>query len=323
MRLSAWFLALLVSVPALASTSTSFLPPNNLSGEPSLDGGLTEAQFDATITSVEGFYAPIVKAHGATLKINRLWSDNTVNSDAEQPTPTDWEINSYGGLARRPEVTPDGFALVLCHELGHHLGGFPFYPQDPWAADEGQADTHATSDCGYKIFAPNADLRQAALEQIPADLKAKCDAHHAAAGEREICYRIIAASKSLADLLAALEGTKVAYDTPDTSTVTTTNDDHPAAQCRLDTYVAGALCGAAKWDYSLIPGKSAADHNSVEAQTEAFAHSCEGDPETQRSRCWFAPVTGGNPAPAPTCPFGDPQTCQLLCQMDPSQPWCK
>lgn len=322
MRLSAGFLALLVSVPALAKSPTTFLPPNNLSGERSLDGGgLTEQQFDDTISMVEGVYGPIVKAHGATLKINRLWTDDTVNSDASQPTATDWEINSYGGLARRPEVTVDGFALVVCHELGHHLGGFPFYSSDPWAADEGQADTHATSDCAYKIFKPNAELKALALAAIPADVQAKCDAHHATDGEKEVCYRTVAASKSLADLLAALEGSKVSFDTPDTSKVSTTNDDHPAAQCRLDTYVAGALCGNAKWDYTLIPGKTKADNNGLDAQAEAFAHSCEGDVETQRSRCWFAPVTADT-QPAQTCPLGDAATCQLLCQLDPSQAWC-
>ena len=40
----------------------------------------------------------------------------------------------YGGLARRAEVTEDGFAMVLCHELGHHVSlyGAPgSLPPDP------------------------------------------------------------------------------------------------------------------------------------------------------------------------------------------------
>ena len=32
------------------------------------------------------------------------------------------------------------------------------------------------------------------------------------------------------------------FTTPDTSVVTRTDDNHPAAQCRLDTYFNGILC---------------------------------------------------------------------------------
>lgn len=288
MKLAAVLLASLLSVPAFASNKSTFMPPNNLDLE-ELGGGLNQKQFDDTINRVAAIYAPIVAGHGAKLTINHLWTDDTVNADSEQLSDTDWEVNMYGGLARRPEVTVDGFAMVLCHELGHHLGGFPFVGAADWAANEGQADTHATGACASKVFAHNAALRAKALATIPQEMKDKCDAHHASDAEREVCYRTIAASKSLADLLAALEGSKVSFDTPDTSVVDVTNDDHPAAQCRLDTYVASALCGSAKWDYSLIPGKGS-DEGSVAAQKAAFAHSCEGDPETQRPRCWFAPL---------------------------------
>ena len=70
---------------------------------------------------------------------------NTVNANASQRGRT-WIVNMYGGLARRPEITPDGFAMVLCHELGHHMGGFPFV--SGWAANEGQSDLFATLSCG-------------------------------------------------------------------------------------------------------------------------------------------------------------------------------
>jgi hypothetical protein len=224
----------------------------------------------------------------------------------------------YGGQARRPEVTEDGFAIVICHEMGHHLGGFPYV--EDWAANEGQADIHSTGACASKLFSTNLELSARAKATLPDDMKAKCDAAHADDAARDICYRALVAGKSLGDLLAALEGATVAFDTPDTTVVSRTNNDHPAAQCRLDTYVAGALCGNGKWDYTLIPGKSFANHNSLDAQNEAYAHSC-ADGEGARPRCWFAPVTD-NPTPGGECPFEDPSICDLYCQFDPSQPWC-
>lgn len=320
------FIPLVFAVLAASSTANafesqrSFMPPNDLDLE-ELDGGMTEAQFNAVLDRVNAIYAPIITSFGATLTINRRWTDNTVNASAEQPTPTNWRLNMYGGLARRPEVTEDGFAMVVCHELGHHIGGYPFV-QD-WASNEGQSDMHATGACAAKLFTTNLELAAVANDVLPQEMKDKCDAAHPE-NERETCYRSIVAGKSLADLLAALGNTgPVDYMTPDASVVTRTNHNHPAAQCRLDSYVAGALCDAKKWNYALIPGKAMSNRNSMEAQTEAYSVSCPDGPGA-RPRCWFAPLNGDTPPPGgdEECPLGDPTLCDLICTIDPSLPWC-
>lgn len=321
MRMIVTFGSLLfVSSAALAANAPrSFMPANELWMQDNfLAGGLTEAQFNAVIDKAEAVYGPIFQHFGAKLTVNRLWSDATVNASAEQVSATDWQVNMYGGLARRAEVTEDGFMMVVCHELGHHLGGYPYV--EDWAADEGQADMHATGACATKLFNTNIEMSMKALTDIPANMKQKCDDAHADAADRDTCYRAVVSGKSLADLLAALNNGTVNYDTPDTSTVTRTNHAHPAAQCRLDTYVASALCGAATWDYDLIPGKEQAQHNSMASQAEAYSHSCK-EGVGARPKCWFAELTT-DPDPAGECPFGDQAICDLLCQLDPTQPWC-
>jgi Peptidase family M48 len=310
---------LFASSPALAlQGQRSFMPENQLHLEDRFaDTGITEAQFNAVIDKIEKIYKPMVSQFGAKLTVERKWSDSTVNAYASQEG-TNWKVAMFGGLARRPEVTEDGFAMVLCHEIGHHLGGFP-YVQD-WAADEGQSDMYATGACAYKTFGPNPTLSAIAEIELPPAMKDKCDANRPEA-ERDICYRALVAGKSLGDLLAALNNQTVSFETPDTTVVTTTNHKHPAAQCRLDTYVASAMCGNEKWDYKLIPGKSL-NHESLEAQEEAFAHSCtEGD--GARPSCWFAALTNDpTPPPAGECPFGDPVICDMMCQFQPDLPWC-
>ena len=47
------------------------------------------------------------------------WKNDTVNANAQQ-RGRNWIVNMYGGLARRPEIFFRRFAMVLCHELGHH-----------------------------------------------------------------------------------------------------------------------------------------------------------------------------------------------------------
>lgn len=313
--LSAAFALLMVSgtVSAFEGNKT-FMPENDLHLEKAT-GGITEAEFNDVIDRTSEIYTPIFSQFGATLTIRRLWSDDTVNASAEQPTPTNWRVNMYGGLARRPEVTADGFAMVLCHEIGHHLGGYPYV--QGWAANEGQSDIFATSACAYKIFATNHELTAKAREELPEAMKAKCDAAHPT-DDRDICYRALLAGQSLATLLA--NGGDVSFETPDTTEVSRTNHKHPNAQCRLDTYVAGALCGRSLWNDHLIPGKEMASRNSFEAQTEAFAHSCVDGPGARPS-CWFAALDENGP-PASECPIQDPAMCELLCQLDPTQPWC-
>lgn len=289
MRFLATLLGLIVSTSALARPS-SFMPPNDLHLRPTTEaaGGITKAQFDAILDRALVLYTPIFRQFGARLSIERLWNDNTVNAYADQ-AGSGWMIHMYGGLARRAEVTADGFAMVVCHELGHHIGGYPFYGSNDWASDEGQSDMHATGACAYKLFVPSNRLAAQARNAIPATMKAKCDAAQATQAKRDICYRAVAAGKSLADLLGALDGERVNYDTPDTTQVATTKHSHPNAQCRLDTYVAGALCGNANWDYALIPGKGKQNRNSKAAQDEAYEHSCASGAGA-RPRCWFAPV---------------------------------
>jgi len=310
----------LLPTTVFGSTTKTFMPPNSLHLNKSAVGsGITEEQFNKVIDRAEQIYKPIFEHFGAVLTVNRLWSDETVNASAEQPTATSWVVNMYGGLARRAEVTEDGFAMVLCHEIGHHVGGYPFV-QD-WAADEGQSDMHATGACAWKVFAESNKLSLKANADLPQPLKDKCDANHDSMEDRDFCYRAVVAGKSLADLLGELGGTEVGYETPDPKVVRRTNHAHPAAQCRFDTYAASAYCGNSKWDYELIPGKSFSNHNSVEAQAEAYEHSCaEGD--GARPKCWFAAVSSGDTEPA-ECPLGDQSICDVICSLDPTQPYCE
>lgn len=58
-----------------------------------------------------------------------------------------------GGTTRVEGMTKDAYAAVVCHELGHVLGGAPYQTINgvEWASAEGQADFFAASVClpGY------------------------------------------------------------------------------------------------------------------------------------------------------------------------------
>ena len=275
---------------------TSFLPENNLHLEIQSEQGLDEETFHQVLDYAEAKYKPIIKSFGATLRVNRYWSNGTVNASANQSGNV-WHLNMYGGLARRSEVTADGFALVVCHELGHHLGGVVFYAgRLAWAASEGQSDYFATVSCARELWGSQPVIN-ATYEAILLDfsggeaVKEQCDKSFERVRDQHICYRSAVAGKSLGGLLAALGRQAVPqFDTPDNTKVRVTSRRHPKGQCRLDTYVAGAFCNVA-WDKNLIPGKNAEDRNGLRAFMKAEPYACHsGLRETgHRPHCWFAP----------------------------------
>ncbi len=276
-----------------ASGRQSFMPENRLHLQDRIDAtsNITEVMFNQIIDQAYKVYTPIVAAHGGELYIDRAWKNTTVNAYAQQ-TGKQWGVYMFGGLARRPEVTPDGFALVVCHEIGHHLGGYTF-KGSRWAANEGQADYFSTQSCARQLWGFQNETNQAwrRMSDVPPTVQKNCDAVWKTDVNRGWCYRASSAGLSLANLLAALGGEKkVSFDTPDKSVVSTTDDEHPAGQCRLDTYFQGALCSKA-FDPSVIPGKDhAKGQQSSAAELEAAKYTCfkeDGFTVGNRPTCWF------------------------------------
>ena len=120
---------LAASLFAANSALATILPPNDLYKEDGLfesESNIDEELFNKLIDDAIKVYDPIFKKFDAELHVKRLWSSSQVNAFAHQ-TGNKWYVDMHGGLARRPEVTPDAFSLVLCHEIGHHLAGFPYH----------------------------------------------------------------------------------------------------------------------------------------------------------------------------------------------------
>ena len=259
-----------------------FLPENNLYipvGIYSV-GGITEKQFNEVMDRIQRIYGPDVQRDGDTLKINRLWSDGTVNASAQRSGNTQI-LNMYGGLARHEATTVEGFALVVCHEFGHHNGGAPKTSGfgGGWATNEGGADYYASLKCLRRFFAE--DDNAAILKGLDLDPVAAtgCEAQFSDEKEQLICKRTALAGQSVANLFQALrkETTAPNFGTPDKRQVSRTNDQHPETQCRLDTYFAGMVC--------------VAKENEKVSNTDYKAGSCYAprDAYGVRPRCWFYP----------------------------------
>lgn len=279
---------------AAGSAQADFLPPNNLhlQDSPQFTANISQEEFENLVDEVTALYEPYAALHGARVQAAKLWSNSTVNASANQMGST-WMINMYGGLARRPEVTADGFQLVVCHELGHHFGGFPFRPMT-WAANEGQSDYFATQTCARQLWAKDTKKNQDSALTVHPEARTACDESWITTADRNLCYRIAEAGLSLGTLLASLGNQgEPDFSTPSDKTVRKTNHAHPEAQCRLDTYLAGAICSV-PFDPNVIPGKDLPvfSRGNKKAEAAAMDVSCSLYSPLQkvasRPGCWFA-----------------------------------
>jgi hypothetical protein len=265
-----------------------FLPENDLwisANAKNANKTMDETVFNQVIDSVETIYAPIVSSMGGNLQIDRKWTDGTVNAYAQR-SGSNWKVSMFGGLARHATVTPDGFALVVCHEIGHHIGGAPkkgggWWGGSSWASNEGQSDYFATLKCLRKVFANDNNAEIVANMEVPATLTNKCKKIYKNTEDILICQRGGMAGQSVAFLFQALRNQTIApkFDTPDTKVVSKTNHNHPDTQCRLDTYFAGAVCDVL-------------DTDDVDQKDEAVGvcYRANGDKEGVRPFCWFKPA---------------------------------
>jgi hypothetical protein len=190
----------------------------------------------------------------------------------------------FGGLARHETITPDGLALVACHEIGHHLGGAPkktdFDGSLAWAANEGQADYYGTSKCIKRLFEKDDNL--GILRNINVDTFAveNCKTQYETEQDVAICERASMAGMSLAQLFKSIRRSDVfpRFDTPDKKFIQETFHGHPAPQCRLDTYFAGALCN--KDPYIDFADDLASDTGACSLRDDSFKLAL-------RPNCWF------------------------------------
>ncbi|MFL5785090.1 MAG: hypothetical protein ACJ76H_10795 [Bacteriovoracaceae bacterium] len=256
-------------------------------------GGLSQAQFNSALDRVETIYAPIVASMGGNLVVERKWDDGTVNAYATQSGKT-WKVSMFGGLARHETITEDGMSLVICHEIGHHIGGAPKIggsrtsggwwgggaSASNWASNEGQADYFATLKCLRRTFLNDDNAAVVRTLSAPQSLIDACNKQNKTNKEdAAMCIRIGMAGKSVSNLFSVLSHTPdTKFETPDTKVVTSTFDEHPQAQCRLDTYFNGGLCEVS--------------FNEDVSQTDEVKGTCHpslGHKIGTRPLCWFKP----------------------------------
>lgn len=228
----------------------------------------------SVIEKIQEIYLPIFSSLNQKLSVNILESSETnAHATYELGNPV---IKISKGMIQHSELTQDALALVLCHELGHFLGGAPKRPRGrgrySWSSSEGQADYYAMAFCMKKYVkaSPTRDNKKnfnalASIHQM--ELEGLCS-------ENPLCNRLSLAALSLVKIYAATTfyHMPLSFKYKDITETYETIHHHPSPQCRLDTMMAAALCN----DSENIPFSNQNSRLSV----------CQ-DSRFKRPSCWF------------------------------------
>ena len=241
---------------------------------------LTENDVSELAVKLRAAFLDDFKKMGKTLNVEVRWDESRVDAYATRDDNDNAVIVLFGGMIRHPLMTRDAVMAVLCHELGHYMGGAPRAHRGQstklsWASTEGQADYFATSKCMRRIYKGDSENENLVAKQSIAKqqlLKGVCQTSE--------CSRSILAGEDFARVYANVKWeSEPAIYTPDPTKVSQTYEQHGSSQCRLDTFVAGAKC-------QIAPQKQ---FDPIDATVNACTWNKSDQTEGARPRCWYAP----------------------------------
>jgi len=238
---------------------------------------IDQVDFEITLTRFKEFVQTNFPEFGRNFVLENKWEEDRVRAYATKDIEDNPVIVVYGGMARHPQMNTDGLYAILCHELGHFLGGSPQKTRGPqrlktWSATEGQADYFATSKCLKILF--KDEIAPPGI--VDSELNQVCS--------NALCKRIGQASLVVAKVFAQVQWVSEVPSVlkHDSSVVGKTMEKHPSPQCRLDTMIAGLKC----------PVSESIPFSSVDPEQGA-CHRFQTDSTLKanaRPTCWYLPI---------------------------------
>ncbi len=233
------------------------------------------AEIQNVVRVFEETFGPEFARNGQNLKIVLDEAKTDFNAFANVDGNDRVIVLHSKAVAFQGNVNTDVVGLILCHELGHHLGGEPLVADRDMSA-EGQADYYATSKCMRRLL--RTPYFQDRAQAVDPTFQSYCGTFFVF-GEVPECARGLQASATLAAITARINLIETpSMDHSENQKVHITNLKHPSLQCRLDTLRAGGLCR-----------KSERIEMTKTAPNEGVCSVEDSSLFEIRPGCWYAP----------------------------------
>lgn len=263
----------------------SSLLSSELGSKPILSSSeIDEVTFYKITKEITSLYEERVTRLGKELIVNADWKSDVPNATAQQEGDR-IIINIWGGIARWPGATKDGLALLVCHELGHHFGGYPSKRSErlSWASSESQSYYWAVLKCLRKYFSKDENVKIVESLNVDSHVRKMCDLHYKTQEEEALCIRSAMAGDSYTNMYRFLRGKikeEEAYFGNPNSPVTSEiqYDESPSLQCMLDTFLSASLC---QRDFN--------EEVSFIVKDAGVCSRDQGEDAGARPLCWYKP----------------------------------
>lgn len=219
----------------------------------------SQAQGTANLEIVAGvqlLYGRLAAYHNQELEFNlgTFTNSELASADSDGKVHT---VTVSKELLLNPRLTSDALRMIICHELGHIFGGaprrsVPYEWNGPTASDglsflssEGQADYYASAACFRTIIAGEDHKKVLKESKVDSVTISRCDQVWGSGSEGSaICQRSITAAENFLNLYHDFHIHVGDAEVAETDKLI--RDQYPSKQCRLDTFVHGALCKSRK-----------------------------------------------------------------------------
>jgi hypothetical protein len=204
---------------------------------------VSHEEVDKVVSEIEKIYIPLFKEkYNVNFKIKLKQNNPIYYAFADKGPGNEWFIEIHGGYLSATSMTETTLALLMCHEIGHLDGGEPFFKSSRYiqnASVEGQADFYATNECLKKYLKSKEILAHPKASKSGIAKKICLTSYIEDSEDFIICQHSLNASYNLQKIHKPEDS--ISFEMNDLSVRDTTLEEHPSSQCRLDTYVMGAI----------------------------------------------------------------------------------
>lgn len=116
---------------------------------------------------IMGLFQKELTALGSPLVLDAQWESPYFGAGVSFYNE-EFRLMILGGTTRIKGMSLDAYAAVVCHEIGHIIGGAPYQTITgaEWSSSEGQADFFAASVCLPRYFASKKENSQVMAKRI-------------------------------------------------------------------------------------------------------------------------------------------------------------
>jgi hypothetical protein len=201
--------------------------------------------FHKITTEIYSLYIKQGIENNRHLVINLDWNSPYFTAWAHKEDSKHYSLNFWGGIARIPGMLEETWDFIVCHELGHILGGEPRHKiaSLTWASAEGQSDHFAITKCLPRYYQEFNKTDFDSTLSLPIELD-RCINSHSKIEAQNICLKILRAGRGLANILKYLNLSKtlVNYEHISGPAQETLYNSYPSAQCRIDIFYQQSSC---------------------------------------------------------------------------------